>query len=48
MDTSFTGPDNTYIYQPYVLWVNNDFDRNDGSGTNQDDFRTASNPGGLL
>lgn len=47
MDLTSYGPDNTFPYQPYELWANNNFDRLhtvDLSDSEQDDLQTAPQP----
>jgi hypothetical protein len=40
MDLSYGGPDNTSYYNPFVFWINNDYDRAnpDATGFEEDDF----------
>jgi hypothetical protein len=53
IDPSFTGPDNTDPYKPFVFWNNNDFDRGTnvdcvpliGCDWEEDDLPIADSPG---
>jgi hypothetical protein len=41
MDESFTGHDNTSAQNPYVFWVNNDYDRNDYDGDDKTNYEDS-------
>jgi pimeloyl-ACP methyl ester carboxylesterase len=50
MDLSFAGPDNTSASQPFVFWINNDFDRlwwDADDSTSYDDSVTAAQGGNV-